>query len=602
MHLKRAIVLLCAMSVLLCCNKQHKGTYLDICADEAGLAFEQGGGIRQLRIASSREWNVCSQPDWLVLDFLRGSGTPQTLSLQVNPNRGKARTGEVVFSNQDTEVLVTVTQKGMDLPVEEAGTLANPFSVAGFLSYIREHGNTESPEALYVTGIVVAVETAFSAGNGYAAFYLADTEENGAERFYCSHAAYLGNTSWVTGNTDIRQGDAVVFCGGTDGSGYLYSLNGKTDDIGGDVSSDYAHAPAATIAAFIAAARTDAYYKLTGTVSSLNTDTFEMTLTDETGSIYVYSVVNMAEWTGKVYDNGTITLSGKYHYYAGKRIDEVVDAYILSFVPAGSAKAPLPVTAAEFKAAPVSDDQPYRLSGKVSNIENTIYGNIDLTDETGTVYVYGLTASNLGYGNANDKSFATLGLALGDEIVIVGFRADYNGQAEAKYSYFVEKTGSSPPGGNEPPGDDPAGEPTMTADFRKPLPELPQSSSAALADGTYTWDTYPFTLHATEKFYQGQNGDTYYLLLGKQYAYIQLPVLPGKALKGIRFLTAPQASENIIIDIATTNGVRLMVNDNKLRKGTEYFWSIPGEVGMAYEILLTNKYNAQFQYISLFYE
>ena len=231
------------------------------------------------------------------------------------------------------------------------------------------------------------------------------------------------------------------------------------------------------------------------------------------------------------------------------------------------------------------------------NITNTVYGNFDLVDETGSVYVYGLTATNRGYGTSNDKSYASLRLQEGDEIVIISFRADYNGQPEAKYSYLLEKTGSSQGGGEEDDDD-----PDVSVDFRTKMAELPQSNSDGLYEGTYIWDGYPFTIHATNKFYQGQTSNVHHLLLGKEGSFIQFPVLAGKALKGVKFKTASQASENVIVDVAKADGTRLMLNDIKLKKNTEYSWYVPGEAGSAYELLITNSYNAQFQYIFLYYE
>ena len=70
----------------------------------------------------------------------------------------------------------------------------------------------------------------------------------------------------------------------------------------------------------------------------------------------------------------------------------------------------------------------YRLSGKVGKIANTTYGNFDLIDATGTVYVYGLT--NNGAIGSNDKTFASLGIKEGDKITIIGTRASYNGTAQ----------------------------------------------------------------------------------------------------------------------------------------------------------------------------
>ena len=66
-------------------------------------------------------------------------------------------------------------------------------------------------------------------------------------------------------------------------------------------------------------------------------------------------------------------------------------------------------------------------------------------DATGSVYVYGLTATELGYGEKNDKSFGSLGLEEGDEIVIKGYRGSFNGKVEVMYAWLVEKR----------PGDEP---------------------------------------------------------------------------------------------------------------------------------------------------
>ncbi|MBR0298641.1 MAG: BACON domain-containing protein [Bacteroidales bacterium] len=99
----------------------------------------------------------------------------------------------------------------------------------------------------------------------------------------------------------------------------------------------------------------------------------------------------------------------------------------------------LTVTVAEFNAAAESDTQKYCLTGTISGTINTTYGNFDLVDDSGTVYVYGLTSTELGYGASNDKSFASLGLAAGDKITIVGYRGSYNSKIEVMYAYFISK-------------------------------------------------------------------------------------------------------------------------------------------------------------------
>ena len=84
------------------------------------------------------------------------------------------------------------------------------------------------------------------------------------------------------------------------------------------------------------------------------------------------------------------------------------------------------LTVAEFLAKEVGNVY-YELTGTISNIVDTDYGNFDLTDGTGTVYVYGLTATK---ATSNDKSFSSLGLREGDVLTLVGTRAEYKGTAQ----------------------------------------------------------------------------------------------------------------------------------------------------------------------------
>lgn len=95
------------------------------------------------------------------------------------------------------------------------------------------------------------------------------------------------------------------------------------------------------------------------------------------------------------------------------------------------------VTVAEFLEKPVSDNVWYQLTGTVSNIVNTQYGNFNLVDATGTVYVYGLTATKV---TSNDKSFASIGLNEGDVVTLIGTRAVHNNNPEVGGpAYYVSR-------------------------------------------------------------------------------------------------------------------------------------------------------------------
>ena len=77
-------------------------------------------------------------------------------------------------------------------------------------------------------------------------------------------------------------------------------------------------------------------------------------------------------------------------------------------------------TAAEVNAGP--DGKKYRIKGVCTKIENTVYGNWYLTDNTGAVYIYG-TLDKKG----DKKNFLSLGLEVGDEVTIEGPKGSYKG-------------------------------------------------------------------------------------------------------------------------------------------------------------------------------
>ena len=116
------------------------------------------------------------------------------------------------------------------------------------------------------------------------------------------------------------------------------------------------------------------------------------------------------------------------------------------------------VTVAEFIAAQESNEVYYELTGTISGLSAggnaVIYGNFDLTDETGTVYVYGLDKAFKAVGNTKaDKSFGELGLNDGDKITLRGLRGSYNGKIEVMGAYFVKLVSKGEGGNSDNNGD-----------------------------------------------------------------------------------------------------------------------------------------------------
>lgn len=80
-------------------------------------------------------------------------------------------------------------------------------------------------------------------------------------------------------------------------------------------------------------------------------------------------------------------------------------------------------TCAEVLAGP--DNKTYQVTGTVTAISNTTYGNLYINDGTGEVYIYG-TLDKTGA----EKNFLSLGIEEGDEITVQGPKQTYNGTVE----------------------------------------------------------------------------------------------------------------------------------------------------------------------------
>ena len=407
------------------------------------------------------------------------------------------------------------------------GTVDDPYNPAGAANAVKDLTWTsndvyETTGDVYVKGIItrIADKGTFTEGGtfGNASFYISEDGTSAGE-FYCYRILYLGNKKFTSGQTDIKVGDEVVICGQlmnyrgntpetVAGKAYLYSLNG---DTGGGVTP-----PGPSGEAKGTGTLEDPYNALGAANAVKNLTWTSNDVYDATGDVYVKGKIS------RIADKGTFTEGGTYGnasfyisddgtqkdefycyrilYLGNKKFesgqtdikvgDEVIvlgqlmnyrgntpetvagKAHLYSLNgkteggdtppgPSGEVKA---VTVAEFNAAPDSDTQVYELVGTIGGNINPTYGNFDLTDDTGTVYVYGLTATELGYGAKNDKSYASLGLAEGDKIKIHGYRGTYTNantgesKIEVMYAWFIEKVGGDTPGGDTPGGDTPAGD------------------------------------------------------------------------------------------------------------------------------------------------
>ena len=225
-----------------------------------------------------------------------------------------------------------------------------------------------------------------------------------------------------------------------------------------------------TVVEFLAAEEGPALYRLSGRVGKIANTTYgNFDLIDATGKVYVYGLTGNGA-TGSndksfaslgINEGDMITIIGTRASFNGTA-QVGGTAYLVSHDVAAQV-----ATVEQFLAASVNSDQWYKLTGTVDSIVKEAYGNFYLKDETGTVYVYGVTSHKVA---KNDQSFTSLGVKVGDKITIVGTRAQYANASDATQkeqvggpAYYVshetapagdDNTGSE--GGDDNTGDTPA--------------------------------------------------------------------------------------------------------------------------------------------------
>ncbi|MBO4557688.1 MAG: hypothetical protein J5693_03660 [Bacteroidales bacterium] len=196
-------------------------------------------------------------------------------------------------------------------------------------------------------------------------------------------------------------------------------------------------------------------YRVTGYISKVNAfNKGRFYITDYTGTIYAFGT-RISEDSDSSTDltplglaeGDIVTVIGyKTTYVNGSNRTIEIVGYVEDF------KKVEEVTVEEFLAKEVSADNWYRLKGIVTKptAEETAagnkfdlaqYGNFRLVDETGRAYVYGVLT---GYGQPNNKLFGELGVAEGDEIVIVGNRAAFKGAPQVGKAWYVSHSTPAP--------------------------------------------------------------------------------------------------------------------------------------------------------------
>ena len=405
-------IILSSVLLFSSCEEQPTESWDNIKLDKTYLSISEEGGTATLKVEATEDWEFVvddvwpevikrdkegnvesSTPSWLAADKMSGAAGETTVTF----------TAEATTSGRELELQIKAGENTQFIRVRQGSMTVTKATVAEIIA---------GPEGkLYeVTGICTAV-----ANTTYGNWYLKDSSTDNQLYIYGTVDA-SGKYNWSSFNIEV--GDEVT----VQGSYVLYG--GNTPEF---VDATFIKVTkslvkvvteSATVAKDGGELEVKVAYKGAGVFP---------TVPEEYRSWV--SIVDMQSKPGeptKIEPNPADTAVVKIAVLpndGGNREGSVTFVSSGSSVPYTFTQegAIVALSVADFLAAPEGTAL-YELTGVVKNIANTTYGNFDLVDGTGSVYVYGLTATPV---EKNDKSFSSLGINEGDVITIIGTRTSY---------------------------------------------------------------------------------------------------------------------------------------------------------------------------------
>ena len=188
------------------------------------------------------------------------------------------------------------------------------------------------------------------------------------------------------------------------------------------------------IADFNKAEKGSTVYRLTGVITKVANPTYgNCYIKDATGETYVYGIGAKGDFEKKGLKVGdVVTLTGVKDVYDGKGQ--------IKYTTLEAMKSVTKISVADFLTKKDDKNVYYMLEGTITEFAGKTndlktWGNFGLTDDSGSAFVYGLTA---GWGGEGKKA-GMLGLSFGDKITIIGYRTSHNGDPQVGGAFLFSK-------------------------------------------------------------------------------------------------------------------------------------------------------------------
>ena len=392
------------------------------------------GGSQTVEVNTTVAWSVETDAEWITVDPKSGVNAARITVTVAKNDSEDPRQAVVTVKSMGNKVAITVKQAAGGV---EYGTEAHPYPASKAYAFAAALDADAKSDPVYIEGIIAKIDEQFGTQYGNATFYITDDGNTSDKMFEVYRALYIGNKKYDnTDDPNINVGDKVVIYGKC--TNYKGNTPETVQNEAYVVSIEAGTTPSLTCAKpdlTVAAAATSAKFSILA-----NNLTEDWTVTTDaswiteytksgkaSGDIEVKFEANTVEeertatFTVKSAGVPDVTLTLKQEAYS-----PIVDATIAEVL------------------AKEDGSTPYRVRGVVSGIvmdsndatKYNPYGNFYLTDETGTIYVYGLLPE--AGGATKQDVLTTKGVKEGDVMTVVGPKASHNNSPQMKNVYYED--------------------------------------------------------------------------------------------------------------------------------------------------------------------
>lgn len=413
---------------------------------QSEVTFEQSGDETTVQLTATRDWKATTDQDWISIDPREGKASSKavTIEIKVNENKGINREGSVKFDIGFDSKTLTIKQKGSgsaedlivyknDFDKEEA---KKTFGTGTSWPYLDQFEGWKNATGTGAGSEEYSFKAMSARANSTSNSNYSDYEGSGVNNLFFGSSAYFSvtgiklpssvNYSLTFGTEKYNQDNGSLFKHNefhvyisNDGKKWVeleYSFPNGDKEGRWDLATSNFTVPSGTTTLGI--------YVKADVASSYRLDDLCLSIASAAGTVIDFSKgIDLG-------DGGSDTPGSDYSKAESKTVKDFI--------------------------ATASTSTYYKLKGKVSRF-NSQYCSFDLTDETGTIYVY----------KVDDESKSSYSDKIKDDgtVELAGLYLQYNGKDEVVNAHILSYS-------------DPAKEMTISQVLNAP------AGTAAIVSGT----------------------------------------------------------------------------------------------------------------------